>query len=331
MAEGEFDLINRYFALSKQIPRQDVILSIGDDCAITQLKADQRLAVTTDTMVENSHFYPTIPPRALGYKAVATNLSDLAAMGATPVWVSLALTLPKTDSHWLNEFSEGMFEILNRYDVTLIGGDTTKGEIPTVTITAQGLLGDYALCRHQAKIGDWIYVSGTLGDALAGFYLNRDIYEGKKSAVSFDEDFFIQRNLYPIPRIEFGKTLAKYRLANAALDISDGFMGDLMHILERSQVSAVINLEDLPLSPQLSAYYGREKAELMALQGGEDYELCFTVSDENKTKLDQYLAPLNVPYTCVGRICAAENNPVIRLQRYKQEVNLSIHSFDHFK
>ncbi|EIJ71360.1 thiamine-phosphate kinase [Pasteurella bettyae] len=331
MAEGEFDLINHYFATSKQPSRSDVILSIGDDCAITQLKPNQRLAITTDTMVENSHFYPDIPPRALGYKAIATNLSDLAAMGARPAWVSLALTLPKIDTYWLSEFSQGMFDILNQYNVTLIGGDTTKGPIPTITITAHGILGDYALRRDQAKVEDWIYVTGQLGDALAGFYLSRDRQQGRKSAVANQENFFIQRNLYPVPRVEFGQVLAQHYLANAAMDLSDGLMGDLMHILERSHKSAVLNLENLPISPQLEAYYGREEAERMALQGGEDYELCFTVSDEQQAKLEQYLTPLNVPYTCIGRIIQQNSLQPIQLQRYNQKIELDIQSFDHFK
>lgn len=153
---GEFDIIERYFNASQRPPRKDVLLSIGDDCALTSLKPNQQLAITTDTLVCGTHFLPTISPADLAYKSVASNLSDLAAMGAEPAWISLALTLPEINHDWLAEFSEHFFEILDHYNVDLIGGDTTCGPL-SLTITAQGIVPqDRGLFRHNAKVGDWI-------------------------------------------------------------------------------------------------------------------------------------------------------------------------------
>ena len=202
-----------------------------------------------------------------------------------------------------------------------------------MTITAQGIVPKgKALCRHSAKVGDWIYVSGTLGDSAAGLAL---LQQGKvKSAVNSDEEFLIQRHLRPTPRVLLGFELSVGMLANAAIDISDGFVADLGHILQRSQCGAVIDLDKLPLSPALLKVVGKEKAEQLALTGGEDYELCFTVSDQNKAKLDRTLAHIGVPYTCVGRIspARAEHKKPVVFQRLGQVVEFDvIAGFDHFK
>lgn len=328
---SEFNLIHRFFEQPQAVQRADVVLSIGDDCAMLTVPAEKTLAVTTDTMVENSHFYPNIAPYDLGYKAVATNLSDLAALGAEPAWISLALTLPQADETWLAEFSRGMFELLNVHQVRLIGGDTTGGSVVSVTITAHGFVEkSTALCRHQAQEGDEIYVSGTLGDGLAGFRLLSDLFHGRKSAVDFDEEFLIRRNLHPTPRIQLGRVLARRRISRCAVDLSDGLTGDLGHILQRSRLSAVLDLEALPCSDALINRYGREKAEQLALQGGEDYELCFTVSPDKKTLLAQYSHEFGVPVTCVGRMVSANDEKPIRFRRQGKNVELQISSFEHF-
>lgn len=327
----EFSLIDQFFTRQQRARPDGVQLSIGDDCAILTVPQGKQLVVTTDTMVENSHFYPSIDAKDLGYKAVATNLSDLAAMGAEPAWISLALTLPKVNEPWLQRFSQGLFEILEEYQVTLIGGDTTSGVIPSITITAQGFVEkDTALCRHQAEVGDYIFVSGTIGDGLAGFYLLSDIEKNHKITLDFNEEFLIRRNFHPIPRIKLGQTLTKYKISRCALDLSDGLVGDLGHILERSHKSAVINLEDLPCSPALVNLYGRERAEQFALQGGEDYELCFTVSPENLTLLDKYRAKCGVNVTCIGRITDKLSQP-ITFKRNGERISIKISSFEHFK
>lgn len=329
MAIGEFDLIARYFEQPQNWHDPSVQLSIGDDCALLALPAHTQLAITTDTMVENTHFLPSISPQDLAYKALATNLSDLAAMGAQPKWISLALTLPNVNETWLQAFSQSFIETLSAYDVSLIGGDTTKGPL-SVTITAQGWVENgKALCRHQAKAGDLIYVSGTLGDSAAG--LQRLI--SGESAVNSEERFLIQRHLRPTPRVSLGRALSAHQLAHAAIDLSDGLISDLRHILKRSQCAAEIELSDLPLSSSLLNLYARSQAEQWALSGGEDYELCFTVPPEKQSLLDSVLNDLNLPYTCIGRITEAECGQFsLRFLRHGQPTHFSSQSgFDHFK
>lgn len=292
---NEFDLIKHYF--NKRSLRSDILQSIGDDCAVTTIDSTiHNLVITTDTLVCNSHFLPTISPEDLAYKAVAVNLSDLAAMGATPAWVSLALTLPSVEHQWLEAFSTSFFDALAQYNVALIGGDTTKGNL-AITITAQGLLKQKSgLYRHKANIGDLIYVSGTLGDSAMG--LNLLLTHSKVKSKS--QEFLLQRHLRPIPRIELGKLLTQY--SQCAIDISDGLLADLNHILERSQCGAVIFLDKLPLSQELLANVTREQAENLALTGGEDYELCFTISPDKQNEFEQAIQHLNLPCTCIGYI-----------------------------
>ncbi|MFZ7265440.1 thiamine-phosphate kinase [Avibacterium avium] len=347
MSEGEFDLIKRYFNASKRPSRKDVIVAIGDDCAITEHRQNQRIAITTDTMVENTHFLPSISPADLAYKAAATNLSDLAAMGAEPAWFSLALTFPHIDHQWLQAFSQSFFDVLDHYNVELIGGDTTKGALHVISITAQGIIPKgKALCRHSANVGDWVYVSGTLGDSAGGLALllnsvkktATQIPAQAQSAVQngtdLERDYLIQRHLRPTPRVLLGLELAVSALASSAIDISDGLIADLGHILERSQCSAVINLDKLPLSNALINTFGRAQAEQFALTGGEDYELCFTVPDRQREKLDQHLKHIGVNYTCIGQLRALRPNGKKRLvfQRNGQDVDVAhTGGFDHFK
>ena len=324
MSTGEFDLIGRYFAIQKG-NQHFVDFSIGDDCAIAHISEGYQLAITTDTMVEGTHFLSSISPKDLAYKAIVTNLSDLAAMGAKPVWISLALTLPEVDENWLSQFSQSLFDTLNQYDVTLIGGDTTKGPL-SVTITAQGLVPKgKALFRHNAKVGDLIYVSGTLGDSAAG--LNW-ILQGK-SAVNFDAEFLVKRHVHPTPRVELGQALME--IAHSCIDISDGLVADLEHILTRSQCSAEIELSTLPLSTPLKKTYSLEKAESFALSGGEDYELCFTVPANKKAEIEELSQLLNVPCTCIGKIVPQNNNPITFFKDGRVINYQAPSGFDHFK
>lgn len=322
---GEFDLIKRYFSTQAQY-NPSVQLAIGDDCALVSVPEAAQLAITTDTMVENTHFLPTISPADLAYKAIATNLSDLAAMGAKPQWISLALTLPHIDEIWLGEFSQSFLQTLNHYNVTLIGGDTTKGHL-SITITAQGFIPQgKALCRHQAQIGDLIYVSGSIGDSAAGLAM---MLAGK-SAVNSAEDFLIQRHLRPTPRVSLGQALAG--ITHSAIDISDGLVADLGHILERSQCCAEIDLERLPLSEPLIAYCGKEKAEIFALSGGEDYELCFTAPADAQHKIVAIAQALSVPCTCIGRIVEAKGGQFkVHFLRNGKPVEMDLKGgFEHF-
>ena len=318
---GEFDLIKRYF--SRKSLQNDVILSVGDDCAITSIPAGYQLAITTDTLVEGSHFLPSISPADLAYKSVAVNVSDLAAMGATPTWMSLALTLPEIKEAWLAEFSQSLFAILDRYGVSLIGGDTTKGSL-SITLTAQGFLPENkGLFRHQAKVDDWIFVSGFLGDSAAGL----DLLLQNRKIENESDRYFIQRHLRPTPRVELGLALRSFSCCS--LDISDGLLADLGHILERSQVGAEIYLENLPLSRHLCTQYEQTQAEKFALTGGEDYELCFTVSEEKREEMEQVLRSQGIKVTCIGKILPQTSG--LNLLKNGEKVALPEHcGFDHF-
>ena len=318
---GEFDLIKRYF--SRKSLQNNVSLSVGDDCAITSIPSGYQLAITTDTLVEGTHFLPSISPADLAYKSVAVNLSDLAAMGATPTWMSLALTVPEIKEAWLAEFSQSLFAILDRYGVSLIGGDTTKGSL-SITLTAQGFLPEnQGLFRHQAKVGDWIFVSGFLGDSAAGL----DLLLQNRKIENESDRYFIQRHLHPTPRVELGLALRSFSCC--ALDISDGLLADLGHILERSQVGAEIYLENLPLSRHLCIQYEQTQAEKFALTGGEDYELCFTVSEEKREEMEQVLRLQGIKVTCIGKILPQTSG--LNLLKNGEKVTLPEHcGFDHF-
>ena len=318
---GEFDLIKRYF--SRKSLQNGVSLSVGDDCAITSIPSGYQLAITTDTLVEGTHFLPSISPADLAYKSVAVNLSDLAAMGATPTWMSLALTLPEIKEAWLAEFSQSLFAILDRYGVSLIGGDTTKGPL-SITLTAQGFLPkNQGLFRHQAKVGDWIFVSGFLGDSAAGL----DLLLQNRKIENESDRYFIQRHLHPTPRVELGLALRSFSCC--ALDISDGLLADLGHILERSQVGAEIYLENLPLSRHLCTQYEQTQVEKFALTGGEDYELCFTVSEEKREEMEQVLRSQGIKVTRIGQILPATSG--LNLLKNGKKMALPTHiGFDHF-
>lgn len=261
MACGEFDLIARYFNRYRTA-RQDVQLGIGDDCALLTVTDKQQIAVSTDTLVEGIHFLKTISPADLGYKALAVNLSDLAAMGADPAWVSLALTLPEVNTDWLEAFSDSLFEQLDYYGMQLIGGDTTRGPL-SMTLTIQGLVpAGRALLRSGARVGDWIFVTGTLGDSAAGLAILQD-----RLAVNDDKasQALIKRHLRPQPRVLQGQALRQ--LANSAIDISDGLISDLRHILKASDCGARIDLDLLPYSQEMQQYVDPEQAVKWALTG----------------------------------------------------------------
>lgn len=264
---AEFDLIRRYFAVhAPQHPYNP--LGIGDDCALLNVPAGYQLAVTTDTMVENVHFFADVDPESLGHKLLAVNLSDLAAMGAEPFAVTLALTLPATDESWLQAFSRGFMALARQYGVDLVGGDTTSGPL-TLSVQAMGVVPEgRALLRSGAKAGDAVYVTGQLGNAGLGLKIKQG-YDCNRP------DLALQCFNKPQPRIEQG--LALRGIANACIDISDGLAADLGHILEQSGVGARLQWERLPLSAQVQEYVERSNDWRMPLTAGDDYELCFTV------------------------------------------------------
>lgn len=322
MACGEFDLIARYFNRFRTA-RQDVLLGIGDDCALLTVADKQLLAVSTDTLVEGIHFLKNIEPADLGYKALAVNLSDLAAMGADPAWLSLALTLPEVNTDWLEAFSDSLFEQLNYYGMQLIGGDTTKGPL-SMTLTIQGLVpAGRALTRGGASVGDWIFVTGTLGDSAAGLAILFD----KLQVLDLEsKNFLLKRHLRPQARVLQGQGLRD--LATAAIDISDGLISDLEHILNASGCGARIDLDLLPYSDVMKRYVEPEQAMKWALTGGEDYELCFTVPEINRGALDIALGHLGVNFTCIGQVAPLSEG--IRFTRSGEPITLDWHGFDHF-
>ncbi|MEQ1738808.1 MAG: thiamine-phosphate kinase [Methyloglobulus sp.] len=306
---SEFSLIDRFF--KRQTTNPSVAQGIGDDCALLSMPNGYELAITTDTMVENVHFFADCNPFDLGHKLLAVNLSDLASMGAKPLAVTLALTLPKVDENWLQAFADGFFALAERYSVDLIGGDTTSGSL-TLTVTALGLVPTgQALRRSTAKPGDIICVTGHLGDAGLGLKINQG-YDCKQP------DAALKRFNQPDPQVAFGQALIG--IANACIDISDGLVGDLGHILQQSQVGASIEWESLPLSEEVLNYIEDTGDWAMPLTAGDDYELCFTVSPDK-------VKNLTIPHTKIGVI---ESLPGIQLNKSGIIQPLEVKSFEHF-
>ena len=314
---SEFDLIAKYFTK----PVRNASLGIGDDCALLTPVPGTQIAISTDMLVSGTHFFPDTDPRQLGHKSLAVNLSDLAAMGAEPLAFTLALSLPAPDETWLKSFSEGMFSLSNLCHCELIGGDTTKGPL-NICITVFGRVPiGYALRRDRAEYGDDIWVSGTIGDA-------RLALAHYRNEITLDREDFsaVSPRLHtPIPRIALGMALRK--TANSALDISDGLLGDLTHILDASGVGATINTDALPVSSVL-ARQTEDWRMICALTGGDDYELCFTAPPSKRSRVLEASAKTGVPVT---RIDFIEREPGLRLCNSQGEpVSFSRRSFDHF-
>ncbi|RUO58792.1 thiamine-phosphate kinase [Pseudidiomarina insulisalsae] len=320
---GEFDLIDTFFT-HRWPARDDVALGVGDDAAVLNVPSDSQLVIATDTMVSGVHFDEQTPARAVGHKIAAVNLSDLAAMGAEPTWLSLALTLPEVDEEWLTSFSHGLREICEYYDCQLIGGDTTKGPL-TLTLTAHGLVPrGQVLRRDGAKPGDWVYVSGTLGDA--GLALACQQHQQSISDSHYRR--VLERLYFPSPRIALGQNLRD--VASSAIDLSDGLYSDLGHILKSSQVGARIDVDELPLSLALTESVDADTAINFALTSGDDYELCFTVPESKRGVFDTVMARHPAKPTCIGRIT---NQPEkLRLEREGEPWQGldKQHGYDHF-
>lgn len=282
----EFELIRRFFSRPADSPA--VVAGVGDDGAVLRPTQGRELVTVIDTMVAGTHFPPAMSAGDIGYRAVAVNLSDVAAMGAEPRWMTLALTLVEADADWLAAFADGLYEAAAEWGVALVGGDTTKGDQLVVSVQMSGdLAPGTALYRSGARDGDTIYVTGTVGDAAAGLRL---LAEGA------DEHVLARRFARPTARVGTGMALAG--IANAAIDLSDGLVADLSKILEASGVGAELDLQRLPLSKQLVETVGREQALRDAMGGGDDYELCFTLP---AAMLPRAIA---ADVTAIGRISA---------------------------
>ncbi len=307
---AEFDLIQKYFACH-EVKNPVTELGIGDDCALLSIPSGYRVATTVDTMVEGVHFFADVDPFHLGHKLLAVNLSDLASMGAEPVAVMLALTLPEVNERWLKGFSAGLMGLAQQFNVDLIGGDTTTGPL-TLSIQAIGLVPEHhALLRSNAQADDLIYVSGDIGEAGLGL----KIKQGYQT--TYDDQAFTRFNL-PMPRIETGLSIR--HIANACIDISDGLAADLGHILAKSNVGATLEWDRLPLSQAVKEYIEDTGDWQMPLITGDDYELCFTVPEKKAPLLD-------CEAVYVGRI---DSQPGLRIMKQKQIKPFAMRGFEHF-
>jgi thiamine-monophosphate kinase len=313
----EFSLIDRIRARARG--RDDVVLGIGDDAALLRVPAGELLAVSTDTLLAGRHFPDDTQAADLGWKALAVNLSDLAAMGAAPAWCTLALTLPRADDDWLDAFLDGFLELAAGHDVALVGGDTTSGPL-SITVTVHGFVPENeALRRDAARAGDEIWVTGTLGDAAGG--LAQWHARGLQSAK------LRHRLDRPTPRVAAG--LALRGLARAGIDVSDGLAADLGHVLAASGVGAELELGRLPTSGPLAEHFPDETERWrLQLSGGDDYELCFTAAAADAFAIEQALAACDTIGTVVGRVVAGAG---LSLRTPDGEAfDLASAGFDHF-
>jgi thiamine-monophosphate kinase len=299
------------------VARPDVLQGIGDDCARVTVPAGYELAVTTDTLIGGVHFPEGSSPHAIGFKSLAVNLSDLAAMGAEPAWVTLALTLPDDNADWLKLFAEGFATLARQYNVALIGGDTTRGPL-SITVQAHGLIPEgRAIRRGGAQPGDYICVTGALGEA--GLAL-------EKLGGRPQRETPVNRLNYPLPRIEAG--IALRGIASAAIDISDGLIADLGHILQASNAGARIMLEDIPMAEPLTREADRAAMLQLALTAGDDYELCFTINEQHIETVNALQHELNLPVKHIGNI---EDNPGLRIHRPEgAPLEIAAGGYDHF-
>lgn len=303
MALAEFALIERIRARSKG--RDDIVLGIGDDAALLQPLAGHWLAVTADTLNSGVHFPPETRPADIGWKTLAVNLSDLAAMGATPAWGTLALSLPSAEAEWIDAFADGFFALADAHDWRLIGGDTTRGPL-SLSVTAFGHVPQgQALRRDGAQVGDDIWVSGTLGDAAFALQAwQRGELDVARHAADAEIEFLRQRLLRPTPRVELGHALRG--LATSAIDVSDGLLADVAHIARRSALRAYIDAALIPLSPALQCAAASNIARHCALAGGDDYELCFTAPGICRDALQEVSLRTDAAITRIGMMTTGD-------------------------
>lgn len=317
MSLGEFDIIARYFA--RKTSRSDVVLGIGDDAAVLDVHAGRKLVVAMDTIVEAVHFPVDTDAADIGYRALAVNLSDLAAMGAEPAWMTLSLSLPRANEQWLGGFASGLFDLAQQYDVALVGGDTVRGPLVITVQIAGWIEADAWLTRCGARPGDLLFVSGIPGEAAAGLaVVQRRIVGGESAA------FLKHRFLRPRPRIELGRHLRT--LATAAMDVSDGLLADLKKICAASNCGAQLNVDAIPESAAMRDLFAPDDCLQYALAGGDDYELLFTLAPERAAALLATL-PLQQRVTQIGRITA---DGAVQCLREGQPFRIKRGGYDHF-
>ncbi len=318
---NEFGLIARYF--TRSTPQAE--LGIGDDAALIKLAPGMELAISVDMLVAGTHFFEDVSPNKLGWKAMAVNISDMAAMGAQPRWATLAIALPKPDEAWVSEFSRGLFACAEKFNVDLIGGDTTRGPLSiSVQIMGEVPTGQ-AIKRSGAQAGDDIWVSGNLGDAA----LALAAMQGKQTLTEAELSSCRRALEEPQPRVALG--LALRGIAHSAIDISDGLLADLGHILEQSGLAAELQLEAMPVSEIASSRLHQQAVQAMVLAGGDDYELCFTTAPDQHAKMMGISRSLGLKLTRIGRTINATDG-VYQAKVYHQQEPLHFNSqgYDHF-
>jgi thiamine-monophosphate kinase len=301
-ALGEFELIRRFFMRppSASATQSGVSVGIGDDAAVLDLPAGSQLVAAVDTIIEGRHFLPGTDPKSIGHRALAVNLSDMAAMGATPGWATLALSMPSVDATWLEGFAAGLLDLADAHQVVLVGGDTTRGPL-TVTVQILGVVPrGTALLRSGAQAGDLIVVTGSLGDAGAGLAYSTSMPASVPDAAARS---LVSRFEYPTPRVAMG--IAARGIASAAMDLSDGLVGDLPKLAQASGLGAVVAIEKLPLSAPLRAAATHAQARDWALCAGDDYELLFTVAASRYVALQAAAQRLNLTLSIIGEMRAA--------------------------
>ncbi|MBI5625978.1 MAG: thiamine-phosphate kinase [Nitrosomonadales bacterium] len=321
---SEFDLIKRFF--TRATP--GALLGVGDDAALLQVSDGNVLAVSCDMLVSGTHFFADADPYLLGHKTLAVNLSDMAAMGATPRWATLAIALPPKDGGgadevWLDKFSAGFFALAQQHGVELIGGDTTRGPLNLCVTIIGEVPAEQALRRSGAQIGDEIWVSGSLGDAALALAHRQGL-----TVLSGIELAACEKALHqPQPRIALGMALRG--IASSAIDISDGLLADLGHILESSNVGAQLDLLSLPVSPGVRRHFSQPLGKQCALSGGDDYELCFTAPHQRHAELLSIAAKLGLPLTPIGEIVARRE--CIVHDASGKPIKLETSGYDHFR
>ena len=317
---SEFSIIRQYF--SPSVERSDVILGIGDDAAILKIPEGYELVQSVDTLVSGVHFPEETSPQDIAYKALAVNLSDMAAMGAEPSWFTLAITLPDDNEEWLKAFSESLSSLSKKHNVQLIGGDTTYGPL-CISITINGFVPvGKSLTRYNAKVSDKIYVSGTLGDAALALLE----WQGQCLLSDVSIDYLKNKLNRPEPKIELGLLLRDY--ASACIDISDGLLSDLGHVTNKSNVGASIDFSHVPRSNEFNSNLTDDDLILpLVLSGGDDYELCFTIPEDKQHEFELTMNNKNLSVTCIGEI---ESQQGIRCMYNNKEINLQEMGYQHF-
>jgi thiamine-monophosphate kinase len=314
----EFDVIARHFTR----PAANAVLGVGDDCALVDVSNGMDLAVSVDTMVSGTHFFPDVDPENLGHKALAVNLSDLAAMGAMPYWAMLALTLPSVDHEWLAAFAKGFFDLADEFGVSLIGGDTTRGPL-TLTVTIMGEVSSgAALRRSGAKAGNDIWVSGYIGDAALAVAHRH----GRLVLTEADYGEAVMRLYEPTPRVGLGQALRG--LATSAIDVSDGLLADLGHICSLSGVGATVELGAIPLSPIGARHIASAAGRNAVVAGGDDYELCFTANPNSRESIAELTKMLGIPLTRIGQVKRGKGVSLLGIDG--KPVKVDGRGFDHF-